>query len=198
MAWIRSNKKGSGGGSTTKLWIFNPSEADAIKVASAQTGAYIPYITQIKNASASGYPNMYGNTNFGGTTLNVIQRGGIEIGAVTIPIKVPHGIYDKLYANVQVVADGTSWLQAGIMLVSQISFDGNGKQTDVLKEVTLVNNSKTSEWINSQSGVTINSTNPTLLSAQTVEVDISGLTSDFYFGWWNCDRRVSFRSVYFE
>ena len=182
----------------SKFWIFNPDEADALRTVSTQNGAYVPYITQINRGNTSGYPNMYGTTNFGGTTLNVIQRGGVEVGAVTIPIKIPHGVYNKLYARVQVVADGTGWLKASIVLASEISFDGSGGQTNKLKDVILVDTSKTTDQINSQSGVIINSTNNSLLSAQVVEIDISNLDSDFYFGWWNCDRRISFRSVYCE
>ena len=50
---------------------------------------------------------------------------------------------------------------------------------------------------NSQEGIVINCVNKTL-AAQIVEIDISDIEVDFYFGIWNCDRNVKIRSIYCE
>jgi hypothetical protein len=142
---------------------------------------------------------MGGSGSFNGSTLAVIQRGGYEVGGFFCSGKIPHGIYSKLYVYAQVTASSSgSYIRAKMCLSSALSFTSSGTPDNVLKTITLVDASMTSSDINAQTGVTINSTDPALLSAQVVEVDISDLTQDFYIGFWNCDRILMIRSIYLE
>jgi hypothetical protein len=199
MAWVESYLKGGGGSQTpTRLWLMNPDYADAMASASITRTliAYFPYVTKIKaNENA---PVVFGTTSFGGANKACAYRSGRQVSTTYCGIKIPHGVYSKLYVECQVTADGTGWLQARLALTSNLNFTYDAAPASILKGIILVSDSSTSADINAQTGVVINSTDPLLLSAQTVEVDVSDISSDFYFAFWNCDRKIAIRSIYLE
>ena len=122
-------------------------------------------------------------------------RDYYKIASIINPIKVESGKYKKLVCDVQVINDGSSDKQAKIFFTDTFSFDEVARPLNNLKEIVLVSKDKTSEEINNQSGVVINSTTPTELARQTVEINIEDLTDDFYIGFWNVDVSIYFRSI---
>lgn len=136
--------------------------------------------------------------SFGGSSLACIYRTGYQIGGAIIYKIIKGGTYKKLYVNVQVTSYGTALPRASLTLSTVMSFASSGVPSTNIKEIILVDTSKTPTQINSQEGVVINSTNSGLLSAQVVEVDVSDIDEDFYVGFWNCDRNITIRSIYLE
>ena len=186
-----------------RLYILDPDKADEQAGISTQTqgtgmASFIPYISKIQNDATMGTPNMGGKQTFGGSSQACIFRNGYEVGGVQCVQKIPHGVYKKLYVNCQVTAYGTGWIKAYLSLSRSLGFTSSGTASNTIKSIILVDNDKTSTEINNQTGVVINSTNSSLLSAQVVEVDVSAITQDFYFGFWNCDRNIAIRSIYLE
>lgn len=199
MAWIRSKKKSSGGNT---LWILNPTEnSDLLSGYSGKTlGSYVPYICKINTNPMQGYPDMATSTTFNGTTEPVIYRGGYQVGGVIFPVKVPKDTYSTLYFECRVQpASSGSYRNAYVEIAQNLTdLTSYGQVSNPLKSVMLVAYDHTSAEINSQTGVVIDSTSPTALSDQTVEIDISGLTDDFYVAFWNCDTEIYIRSIYLE
>lgn len=186
-----------------KLWILNPDESDAMVNVTSQSqvdymAAFIPFISKIKEDSSKGTPVMGRKQLFGGSSLACIYRTGYQVGAVIFPKLVKSGTYKKLYVNVQVTYYGTGYPRASLTLSRAMGFSSGGTPTGIIKEIILVDTSKTPAQINSQTGVAINSTDSGLLSAQVVEVDVSEINEDFYVGFWNCDRNIAIRSIYLE
>lgn len=197
MALYKVTKKQSGGG---KLWIFNPDIADEVSLLSGlKSFSDTSYVYKVKDNDSGSVLSLGGSYPFNGTTQPVIYRNGQNIAGVIFLSKIPHGVYQKLYVYCQVtVASATAWKRAFLTFSSALGFSSDAIPTNSIKTVTLVDDSKTPAQINSQTGVTINSTDSSLLSAQVVEVDVSGISQDFYFGFWNCDRTIAIRSIYFE
>jgi len=197
MGWIRCSSVPT----TPRFWVLNPDMSDAINAVSytPKYAAYAPYVYKINNNANSGLPNMCGTSTFNGTSQAVVYRNGYEVGGMHFAIQIPHNTYKKLYAYVEVTAYGTgTWRQAYLTCSSSMALGTNGIPSSTIKSVILASGDYTSAQINAQSGVVINSTNNLLLSAQVVEIDVSGFTTDWYFGCWNCDRGIGIRSVYLE
>ena len=70
------------------------------------------------------------------------------------------------------------------------NFAGNN-----LKTINLVNYSSTSEAINEQYGVKIQSSTPYELSRQIVLIDISGIETNIFIGWHRCDNATRIYSI---
>lgn len=186
---------------TNRLWLLNPDVSDGMVDVSVTNNFkyFVPFLCKINNNNSGGNPNVGGRESFNGTSQAVIYRNGVDIGGFYVCNKIPTGKYSKLYVYVEVTASSSgSFQHANIMITSSLTFDQYGRPNNTIKDVILASNSNTSEEINAQTGVTINSTDPLLLSAQVVEVDISGISQDFYVGFWNCDRNISIRSIYCE
>ena len=184
-----------------RLYIVDPEALDNINNHGSALYTYtLPYFSKINNDVNTSNSVVKCNEmqSFDGRNVICLFRGGQEIGGAKINIRIPSGIYQKLYVNVMVTAYETAQPLAYLQLSTSMSLSSNGLGDDVIKNIILVSWAKTTEQINGQSGVKINSTDPLLLSAQTVEIDISAITSDFYFGFWNKDRNIAIRSVYAE
>lgn len=188
------------GKTVNRYYILDPEVSDALYSSSSSSGmsAYIPYTAKIKTDASDGTPEMGAYTTFGGSSKAVIRRVGYQIGSVFCGTKIKGGKYKKLYMECEVLSYSGSYYQAVVVLTSNKNVSSDAVPSDVIKTVYLASAYKTVEQINNQEGVVINSTNNLLLSAQTVEVDISNITQDFYFAFWNCDRTVQFRSIYLE
>ena len=178
------------------LWLLNPIKSEAMCAATITGGSYTPCVYRIQDHDSGGYPNLATSVTFGDSTKAVIMRGGYRVGCLLFGEKILGGVYNKLYFECMVTSGGTgNYHEARIDITSDLAMSSGGIPTNILKEVVLVSDSMTSEQINAQSGVVINSTDNLLLSAQTVEIDISSISTDFYVGFWNCDRSIYIRSV---
>lgn len=188
----------------SKLWILNPEVSDSILTANASQvnsalRSFVGFSSTIKDNTTAGFPEMGYYGAYGGIgNKGVIRRNGNNFGIVFVGPIIPHGKYDKLYVDCEVLAYGTGYQAAHIYLCEDKAVNEYIQPSNSLKSVILVNQSMTSEEINSQEGVVINSTDPLLLAHQTVEIDISNIDKDFYFAFWNCERTVQIRSIYCE
>lgn len=86
--------------------------------------------------------------------------------------------------------------------MTQVKMVGNpiptgiyGNWSPIYKTVHLTKYDGTSEFINSQEGVTINSTTPYFLSKQTVVIDTSSITNDFYIAIYTVDAQPYFYEI---
>ena len=185
------------GGKSGRLYILDPDIMDSMYDSPHSSGlACIPYVGVTQNSS-SGFScpvsSSFGNLS----NVCVVSRGGYQVGGMTIGRKIQAKTYQKMYVNIQVGADGTGWPVAQIVLTSVPKVASNGQIPNGIKSFWLVNRDMTDAEINSQEGIVINCVNKTL-AAQIVEIDISDIEVDFYFGIWNCDRNVKIRSIYCE
>lgn len=205
MTWFRCQNGNGGGSGTQRLYLLDPDVSDELYditnagQVSSLIRTFAPFVAKINNNNQSGYPEMgYWGAYGGQGNKCVLRRNGVEIGAVFIGHKIPHGVYSTLYVNCEVIAYNNGYQHAEIWLSPDGSLDAYCRPGTSLKTVTLVDKDKTAAEINAQTGVVITSTDPLLLSAQTVEIDISNISQDFYFAFWNCDRTVQIRSIYLE
>ncbi len=203
MAWYRGGA-GNGGSSSRGYYILDPDVSDSILTATAAQvnrglRSFVGFSSVINNNNTNGYPEMgYWGAYGGQGNLAVIRRGPTEMGIVFVGPKIEHGKYSTLYVNCEVLAEGSGYMEAALYLSSDKTVNQYIQPTNSLKAVTLVSQNMTSAEINAQPGVVINSTDPLVLSVQTVEIDISSISQDFYFSFWNCGRAVQIRSIYLE
>lgn len=188
----------------SKLWILNPEITDSILTdnatqVSSGLRSFVGFSSTIKDNIAAGFPEMGYWGAYGGIgNKGIIRRNGNNFGIVFVGPKIPHGKYKKLYVDCEVIAYGNGYKEAAMYLCSNKTVNEYIQPTNPLKAVTLVSQNMTSEEINAQEGVVINSTDPLLLTHQTVEIDVSNIETDFYFAFWNCERTVQIRSIYCE
>lgn len=201
---MQNSKQLSVPGSSPRLWILNPDASQALYdcLKNSDKYCYVPYVFRAASGRSAGTFKVNGKSTFNGNSICCIQRNGTEVGGAIFAIKIPKRIYKKLYVEVEVTsATYTGWMKAYVSFCKSINMHTDGYPNDVFPgtKVTLVDDAATSEVINSQPGVKINSTDPLLLSAQTVEIDIPNtVDQDFYVGFYNCDRTITFRSIYLE
>lgn len=182
-----------------RLWILNPEPLDNEHFSDFNKGGYYAGCLCSTSFSGASSPVFGGSTTFDGTNQRVIYRLGNGIGTFYFLNKIYHGFYKKLYIECELTADGTGYINSRVILANtNMILDENGMPRDRLKTVFLVSDTMTPEEINNQEGVTINSTDNRLLSAQTVEIDVSDITDDYYVTVMNCDRKIAIRSIYLE
>lgn len=124
-------------------------------------------------------------------------RNGYGVTTDIIITKISAGVYRKLYVKARVWVYGSGWQQAKVFLARSVAMSNNQPST-AFKTVVLASQDYTSEQINAQAGVVINSTVNNQLDYQTVEIDISGVNEDFYVGFWNCDLNMYITDIYLE
>jgi hypothetical protein len=205
MAWFKSLGYGNSGGTTPppRLWILNPDVSSAVyssAIYDQSRTSYVPYLYKIYHNSTKSPPYFNRVTSFNGVNDQaVIYREGYDIGTIFFLQKIPKNIYTKLYVECEVLTYGIAeWIWAAIYATSDFSLNANDMPESILKTAILTASSKTSSEINNQPGVVINSVDNLLLDAQTVEIDISEITEDFYIASCNCDRILKIRSIYLE
>lgn len=190
-----------------RKWLINPSVMqdahDAPNKTPNTTGyTYIPYLHKTQNDRTNQYIRVNGRTTFNGISNTcVVQLYGSGVGAFAILDKINVGIYNKLVAYVETTtATYADWIKSYITLMTAPRFETNAQPDPnyVIRDIALSDMSLTAEQIMSQPGVKINITSNILVPAQYVEIDISGIAQDFYVCAWNCDRTLSFRSIYLE
>lgn len=126
------------------------------------------------------------------------QRSDFGIATTYFSNLIVGGKYNKLICDVEVVDGSGSYKHADIVLTSELTVDSVSRPTNIIKDYILCSADKTSEEINEQTGIVINSVTPTELTRQIIEIDISDINEDFYFGFWNCDETIRFVSIKLE
>jgi hypothetical protein len=197
----------SGGGDDwpTRFYIIDPNVMDTVY--NAQTNypykLYSPFDIVLytdSSVASGGYDRVYHlyNKTHSNVTEKVISRNGFNMVSGRCLSKIKAGVYSKLYATVSVSSGyASNYMQAHIILCTNPVGTRPNEFNGTLKDISLVNNNMTDNAINTQPGVIISSSNKTL-ERQTVEIDISNVTSDFYVCIWDCDRTVNYRSLYLE
>lgn len=204
MTWFRCQNGNGGGGGTQRYYILDPDESDSILTTNMtqvdrRLRSFVGFSSVINNNNTNGYPEMgYWGAYGGQGNRAIIRRVPTEMGIVFVGPKIEHGKYSTLYVNCEVLSEGSGYMEAALYLSSDKTVNQYIQPTNSLKAVSLVSQNMTSAEINAQSGVVINSTNPLVLSVQTVEIDVSSISQDFYFSFWNCGRAVQIRSIYLE
>lgn len=128
----------------------------------------------------------------------VFQRSDYGIATTYYSNLIEAGKYNKLICDVEVVPASGSYKHADIVLTSELTIDSVSRPTNIIKDFILCSADKTSEEINEQTGLVINSVTPTELTRQIIEIDISDINENFYFGFWNCDEIIRFVSIKLE
>lgn len=193
------------GGSVPRLYLADPSIVpDLLNSGTGDTLSYgakgrssIPYVYKVKNGNTSAIFGAYGGTR--NDSPYCVYRNGMEVAGFIIAHKVAGATYQKLCIECE-VASYTSggWRQSCAVLTNSLASISSDGIVSGSKTVYLASQDKTSAQINAQTGVVINSTSPYTLDKQTVEIDISGISTDFYVGFWNCDTNLYVYSVYVE
>lgn len=123
-----------------------------------------------------------------GSTITMMLNGWIPAGysKLLVDAEVSGRTYEYNYASLFLVD------AYGVKRYNEGNFVGNA-----LKRVVLTSylQSETVETINNQEGVTIHTDNKYVLSRQTVQVDISGITVPFWIGWSRCDNSATIHSI---
>ncbi len=110
---------------------------------------------------------------------------------------IPSG-YNYLYIDMSASGASGRWNLSTIYLRDAFGLTGyyGGQFTGAaLKTITICNYGSTAEAINSQSGVTINSSSPYSLVRQTVIIDVSDINTDIWFGHQKCDNSTIIYSI---
>jgi hypothetical protein len=119
--------------------------------------------------------------------LGLLQKIPSQCKRIEIDVEVPDGrTYEYNYTRFCLVDNP---IPTGLY----------GNWNTIYKTAHLTAYDKTSEFINSQEGVTINSTTPYFLSKQTVVIDTSSINNDFYIGFYTVDAQpylYEIRAVY--
>lgn len=157
-------------------YILNP--AWSRKVASSlgsgrlyQLASYIAYVV-----GSSSYNFTISNFTVDGVTTPCIYRSNSSYsGYVSFSEPVPLDA-KKLFVQIGYQEQSSSYGRFGQLALGTVFDVGN----TTVKTINFVNSGMTVEAINSQTGVTINSTNNKSLSMQVVEIDISDLNYDLY------------------
>ena len=107
--------------------------------------------------------------------------------------------YKKIYVDVNCSGrSDTGRAASEIYLRSEYglsNYEPDGFAGNNLKHITLCDITMTSAEINSQPGVTINSTVPYSLSRQIVVIDVSDINVDMWFGMYRVDCSTGFISI---
>lgn len=136
-----------------------------------QLASYIAYV-----AGSSSYNFNVSNFTVDGVTTPCIYRSNSSYsGYVSFSEPVPLDA-QKLFVQIGYQEQSSSYGRFGQLALGTVFDIGE----TAVKTIHFVNSGMTVEAINSQEGVTINSTNNKSLSIQVVEIDISGLNYDLY------------------
>jgi hypothetical protein len=119
---------------------------------------------------------------------------------VSFITKIPGGRYNKLYIDMSSEQRRENWNMCNLQLSTSGILTGyySGNFQGYFKGYTLVNRRVTAEDINSQEGIIINSSSSARLDRQTVIVDISGISDDFYVGFHVCQNNTYIYNMYVD
>lgn len=166
----------SGGGGTGPQYLLNPAWSRKLTASLGngriyQLASYIAYVV-----GSSSYNYGVANFTVDGASTPCIKRSPASYsGYISFAEPVPADAR-KLFVQIQYQEQSSSYGRFGQLALGTVFDVGN----TAVKTINFVNSGMTVEAINSQSGVTINSTSNKSLAMQVVEIDISDLTDDVY------------------
>lgn len=168
-------ESGSGGG-TGPQYLLNPAWSRKLTASLGsgriyQLASYIAYVV-----GSSSYNYGVANFTVDGASTPCIKRSPASYsGYISFAEPVPADAR-KLFVQIQYQEQSSNYGRFGQLELGTVFDVGN----TAVKTINFVNSGMTVEAINSQSGVTINSTSNKSLAMQVVEIDISDLTDDVY------------------
>lgn len=168
-------ESGSGGG-TGPQYLLNPAWSRKLTASLGsgriyQLASYIAYVV-----GSSSYNYVVANFTVDGASTPCIKRSPASYsGYISFAEPVPADAR-KLFVQIQYQEQSSNYGRFGQLALGTVFDVGN----TAVKTINFVNSGMTVEAINSQSGVTINSTSNKSLAMQVVEIDISDLTDDVY------------------
>ena len=174
-------------------YILNPawSRKVAVSLGSGriyQLGSYIAYV----NGSSS-YNYSVSNFTVDGVSTPCIQRSPAYYdGFISFAEPVPSDA-SKLLIQIQYREQSSNYGRYGRLTLGTVFDDRN----TAIKTIYFVDSGKTIGDINSQPGVTINSTNNKSLAMQVVEIDISDISSDIYLRFYDTNTNPILAGIWY-
>ena len=174
-------------------YILDPSVLDTLNV----SGLYnnVGCVQFAQKTQGSGFPGFSIATYdsnptmclpyYGNRTVTLFKAIPADATSIEIDVGITTSTYGQ-YNNSHI------FLSTGKIPVSMTGAGGT-----VLKNyvTTMYGSTYTPAVINSQEGLTINSTNQYILSRQTVKIDVSGINEDCYISFHTCDCNMYIRSI---
>ena len=153
-----------------------------------QLASYIAYVV-----GSSSYNFSVANFTVDGVTTPCIYRSNSTYsGYISFAEPVPAEAR-KLFVQIGYQEQSSSYGRHGRLEIGSVFDVGN----TLLKTVFFVNSNMTTDDINSQSGVTINSTNNKSLTMQVVEIDISDLTDGVYLRFFDTNAKPILAGIWY-
>lgn len=189
---VTVNVEGGGGGGGPQ-YLLNPAWSRKL-TASLGSGRIYQLASYIAYVSGSSSYN-YGVANFtvdGASTPCIKRSPAYYNGYISFAEPVPAAAR-KLFVQIQYQEQSSNYNRAGILVLGTVFDVGD----TAVKTVHFVNSNMTVEAINSQSGVTINSTNNKSLAMQVVEIDISDLADDVYLRFYDANANPILAGIWY-
>ena len=189
---VTVNVEGGSGGGTGPQYLLNPAwSRQFMSLGSGrfyQLASYVGYVS-----GSSSYNYKVENVTVDGASTPCIRRNPAYYdGFISFAESVPADA-SKLFVQIQYQEQSSNYGRHGRLELGTVFNIGN----TTVKTIYFVNSSMTVEAINSQSGVTINSTNNKSLAMQVVEIDISDLTDDVYLRFYDTNANPILAGVWY-
>lgn len=153
-----------------------------------QLASYIGYVS-----GSSNYNYSVANFNVDGVSTPCIKRSPAYYdGYISFAQPVPADA-SKLFVEIQYQEQSSNYGRNGQLVLGTAFNIGD----TAIKTIHFVNSAMTVEAINSQTGVTINSTNNKSLSMQIVEIDISDLNYDLYLRFYDTNANPVLAGIWY-
>lgn len=153
-----------------------------------QLASYIAYVV-----GSSSYNYAVANFTVDGVSTPCIKRSpAYYSGYISFAQPVPSDA-SKLFVQIQYQEQSSNYGRNGNLVLGTVFDIGE----TAIKTIHFVNSSMTVEEINSQTGVTINSTNNKSLSMQIVEIDISELNYDLYLRFYDANANPILAGIWY-
>lgn len=174
-------------------YILNPAwnRKVATSLGSGRIYQLAPYIAYVEGSSSYNYK--VENVNVDGVSTPCIRRNPAYYnGRISFAESVPADA-NKLLVQIQYQEQSSNYGRYGKLEIGTVFDVGN----TTIKTIHFVNSDMTTGAINSQNGVTINSTNNKALSMQVVEIDISDLTDDVYLRFYDTNTNPILAGIWY-
>lgn len=174
-------------------YLLNPAWSRQVSASLGSGRLYqlAPYIAYVVGSSSYNY----GIANFtvDGVSTPCIKRSpAYYAGYISFAQSVPADA-NKLFVQIQYQEQSSNYGRNGQLVLGTVFDIGE----TALRAIHFVNSSMTVEAINSQTGVTINSTNNKSLPMQIVEIDISDLNYDLYLRFYDTNANPILAGIWY-
>lgn len=181
-----------GGGLTGTHYLLNPVRNRQFTSMGTgrlyQLASYVGYVD-----GSSSYNYKIENVTVDGVSTPCIRRNPAYYGGhIAFGEPVPADAR-KLFVQIQYQEQSSNYARYGQLSLGTVFNVGNTS----VKTIDFVNSDKTVAAINSQSGVTINSTNNKALAMQVVEIDISDFNYDLYLRFYDTNANPILAGIWY-